>query len=98
MGKTCKLHTTATTYLIGFGNFWNLICRVVMESEASLPVIIACLSTRSFGFCVQGLPGGICLQIMETGKIPTAGFAVGGTKETGKDSLKSSSVSLILNG
>jgi len=45
--------------------------------------IIAALSMQYFGFCVLELPGGICPQIMETGRTPTAVFAVGETKAFG---------------
>jgi len=39
---------------------------------------------RFFGFYVLALRGEIYLQIMETGKIRTDGFADGETRECGK--------------
>jgi hypothetical protein len=46
--------------------------------------ITASLSMRYFGYYALARHGGICPQIMETGKIPIDAFADGETKVSGR--------------
>jgi hypothetical protein len=68
----------------------SFLSPIFLDNEVNgvvLPEITALLSMRFSGYYVRVRPGGICHRIMETGKTPIAGFAVGVTKDYGKGFL-----------
>jgi len=75
-------------FRIAFGSFWNRYYLAAREHGEEMHAIIANLSTPYFGSYARERHGGICLPIMETGKIHIAVFADGGIKAFGKRSWK----------
>lgn len=91
-------HIADTTFLKGFGKIYR---RTFPEAKGALVArqeITGCLLTRYSGYYELVRLGVTCLLTLETGKIPIAGFAVGVTEAYGKNSLKYSWSSLIMNG
>ena len=97
-GRLCKPHIIVTTYLTGFGNFWNRICLDAKALVARPPVTIGAFSMLFSGYFALVRRGEICRLTMGIGKIRIVAFAVGETRMFGKDYLKSLSRNRILSG
>ena len=79
------MHTNDMIYRMNLGLKSNFCYRGVRELGAATLATTANLSMRYFGFYERGHLGVICHRVTEIGKILTGVFAVGVTKEFGRN-------------
>ena len=80
-----RMHTNDMIYRMNLGLKSNFCYRGARELGAATLATTGNLSMRYFGFYERGHLGVICHRVTEIGKILTGVFAVGATKEFGRN-------------
>ena len=80
-----RMHTNDMIYRMNLGLKSNFCYRGARELGAATLATTGNLSMRYFGFYERGHLGVICHRVTEIGKILTGVFAVGVTKEFGRN-------------